>query len=191
MESFSSQYWTGSQKGKSSLSVYTTNLCSDHFYSFPSILMEMTQMDLGWKSLCLNIMQPYNRNKPGETSHLFAKRKDISGPDLAPSEAQRRWHLWASHPRCLPAPVAAHGLAAKPTKIIPLSQFGGDLFDQVDWVMPSWVTAMALSSRWTFSNSYSTAVFISFLLCLIYLGWHHDTQLAFTLRMFSRLDIPV
>lgn len=31
-------------------------------------------MDLGWKSLCLNIMQSYNRNKPGETFPIYLQR---------------------------------------------------------------------------------------------------------------------
>lgn len=53
--------------------------------------------------------------------------------------------------------------------------FGGDLFDQVHWVMLSWVAAMALSSRRAFSNSYSTsrACFFPFVPYLPWLTlWH-------------------
>lgn len=58
------------------------------------------------------------------------------------------------------------------------------------WCLPEWQPWLWAADVRSATHIPLQCLFLSFL-CLIYLGWHHDTQLALILRMFSRLEIPV
>lgn len=120
----------------------------------------------------------------------------LQGSDFTPSEVQRWLQLWASNPFWLPALVFAHGLAScltaqTPKKSLWVIHLGGIcLIRFTGWCFPEW-------QPWLWAADVRSATpiplpgLVSFLLCLIYLGWHCDTQLVLILEMFSGLETSV
>lgn len=157
----------------------------------------MTQPYLGWKSFSLPEFHT-GLLKSEEINICKGKQgngRELSGSDLASFEAQSRelQTLAAFQHKCQPTGLQAGFQAtAKPPEelLCFISSMGICLIGFTGWCLPEWQAWVWVAAvRWI--KHVPLPELISFLLRLIYLGWHYDTQLVLMLEMFSGLEISV